>query len=369
MQPDLWPGRSRARSALRSPPHESRGFVHKKLIRAAVGFIPGGSLALQGFDVARSLTGGGRAQQLPVRTVAAPVRRPSCATDSDFRALVATRSWAEVASICGTTVAAAQARFRPAAARAAPRAAAPSCATDAAFRSLVATKPWSEVARICGTTVAAAQARFRPPTSSIPPRNPVREAVIRAKPLTDIVRLPSPIRSRIPVVVPVQQPHPIGATMPLHKPFLRHLIGSGPQCPPGAFPGPGGVCIDPSAILPGGDRFIGAGAPVMVLYGAAYEGTSRLIQRTTCLSGDLVGDDGLCYNRKSLTNKERMWPRGRQPLLTGGEMRAISIASRAAGKFERTQKRLQKIGMIKKPASRSRAPKLPPHQHQITSGG
>jgi len=82
-----------------------------------------------------------------------------------------------------------------------------------------------------------------------------------------------------------------------------------------------------------------------------------------------VGKDGLCYNRKSLTNKERMWPRGRQPLLSGGEMRAIAIAAAAGKKFERTQKRLQAIGMIKKPAARARAPKLPAHQHQITSGG
>jgi len=160
--------------------------------------------------------------------------------------------------------------------------------------------------------------------------------------------------------------------MPFHKTLIPKILGIAappPQgCPPGSFL-VGTTCVDPSAVFPGGDKFIGAGAPVMGRYGAAYEGTSRLIQRTTCLPGDLVGNDGLCYNRKSLTNKERMWPKGRAPLLTGGEMRAISIAARAAGKFERTQKRLQKLGMIKKPSGSRRAAKLPAHQHQITSGG
>jgi len=104
------------------------------------------------------------------------------------------------------------------------------------------------------------------------------------------------------------------------------------------------------------------GEALMGRYGAAYVPGSLIVDRAVCLSGDVVGDDGLCYPKKSLTNKERQWPRGRRPLLTGGEMRAISIASRAAGRLERTQKRLQKMGMIKKIAPRR--PKLiPAHTH------
>jgi len=160
--------------------------------------------------------------------------------------------------------------------------------------------------------------------------------------------------------------------MPLHKPLLRNLgFGAGNDCLPGQTR-VAGICVDPSAAVPGGDPLFSFGpSPVMGRYGAAYEGNSRFIRRTTCLPGDLVGDDGLCYNRKSLTNKERMWPRGRAPLLTGGQMRAISIAATAGAKLERTTKRLQKIGLMKKPAPRARAPKaLPaPHVHQITSGG
>lgn len=361
----------------------SRSFVHKKFLKAAVGFIPGGSTALSVFNVARSLTGGGGGPLSVAPTL-------NCSTDAGFRQLVATKSWAEVARICGTTVAAAQARFAPfragggspASTGLVPRTS-PSCATDAGFRQLVNTKSWAEVASICGTSVAAAQARFAPfregASPSIPPPNPVREAVLSAKPL-DLVAFPRRPRQRIPFVQPLPTPHPVSLTtrsaaMPFHKPLLQRFLGGGDECLPGQFK-VAGVCVDPSAAFPGGDPLFSLGPEaVMGRYGSAYVGNSRLINRTTCLPGDLVGDDGLCYNRKSLTNKERMWPRGRQPLLTGGEMRAISIASRAAGKFERTQKRLQKMGMIKKPASRrgaasGRVQAGPgPHQHQISSGG
>ena len=102
------------------------------------------------------------------------------------------------------------------------------------------------------------------------------------------------------------------------------------------------------------------GEAIMGRYGAAYAPGSQIVDRAICLKGDLVADDGLCYPRASLTNKQRAWPRGRRPLLTGGEMRAISIATRAGKRLELAQKRLQKIGLMKKAAPRARK--------QITSG-
>ena len=105
------------------------------------------------------------------------------------------------------------------------------------------------------------------------------------------------------------------------------------------------------------------GETVMGKYGAAYIPGSMVVDRAVCLPGDVVGKDGFCYAKRSLSNKERLWPRGRQPLLTGGEMRAISIASRAAHRFARTQKRLEHIGMIKRPATRRALPR--PHQHAL----
>jgi len=94
------------------------------------------------------------------------------------------------------------------------------------------------------------------------------------------------------------------------------------------------------------------GEAVMGRYGAALVPGNRAIQRAVCLPGMQLGDDGFCYNKGSISNRQRMWPKGRAPLLTGGQMRAISIAATAGRRLERTTKRLQKIGLMKKPASR-----------------
>lgn len=128
--------------------------------------------------------------------------------------------------------------------------------------------------------------------------------------------------------------------------------------------GPDGTCIDLLALPPGGRPALtpqmGA-APVgnatMGRFGAALVPGSRIIDRAVCLRGMVLGNDGLCYNSKGFRNSDRMWPRGRRPLLTGGDMRAISIASRAATRLTNTAVRLQKIGLIKKPVVRKRPKK------------
>jgi len=106
---------------------------------------------------------------------------------------------------------------------------------------------------------------------------------------------------------------------------------------------------------------IGSGSPpgeaVMGRHGAGMVPGSLIVDRAVCIKGMVVGDDGICYNRSQLKNSERMWPRGRRPLLTGGDMRAISIASRAASRLTRTATRLQEIGLIKKPIVRKRLKK------------
>jgi len=127
---------------------------------------------------------------------------------------------------------------------------------------------------------------------------------------------------------------------------------------PGAFSvrGPDGTCIDLTALPPGGRPAITRQGPpgdaVMGRFGAALEPGSRIIDRAVCLPGMVVAKDGLCYNKRSLRNSDRMWPRGRRPLLTGGDMRAISIAARAANRLTRTAVRLHEIGLIKKPIAR-----------------
>jgi len=144
------------------------------------------------------------------------------------------------------------------------------------------------------------------------------------------------------------------------------LASGGLPCIPPFRRDPSGKCSLFLGDQPGRDDAPVGGA-VMGRYGAAYVPGSMIVDRAVCLKGDVVGDDGLCYPKKSLTNKERAWPRGRRPLLTGGEMRAISVARRAAGRFERTQKSLQKMGMIKKPSSRRIAPRQ--HAHAVIPGG
>ena len=102
------------------------------------------------------------------------------------------------------------------------------------------------------------------------------------------------------------------------------------------------------------------GEAVMGRYGAAVQPGVMMIERSVCDKGMTLGNDGLCYNKGSITNKQRQWPRGRRPLLTGGDMRAIGVAARAGAKLDRTTKRLRTLGMMKKlPAPR----KAPAHQH------
>jgi hypothetical protein len=121
------------------------------------------------------------------------------------------------------------------------------------------------------------------------------------------------------------------------------------------FPG-GGTGFEPAAALVGG--------AVMGRYGAALEPGVMAINRAVCLRGMQLADDGLCYNKSQISNKQRMWPAGRRPLLTGGDMRAISIASRAGRRMDQTTTRLRKLGMMKK-APVTRKPPVTQHERLI----
>jgi len=121
----------------------------------------------------------------------------------------------------------------------------------------------------------------------------------------------------------------------------------------GGQEGPDDVPLQIGAGLPGGDVVMGR-------YGAAETPGQMIVNRAVCRPGMIVADDGLCYNKSQIRNNQRQWPRGRRPLLTGGDMRAISTAARAGARLERTTKRLQKIGLMKKPSR--------PAPRRITSG-
>lgn len=154
----------------------------------------------------------------------------------------------------------------------------------------------------------------------------------------------------------------IGQNFPTPRGITVPPIPGGFGCIPPFFDdGQGGCELD---LIPGpGGGGTGAnrdiGQAVMGRYGAAEVPGNMVVNRAICRPGMVVADDGLCYNKSQVRNSQRQWPKGRRPLLTGGDMRAISTAARAGARLERTTKRLQKIGLMKKP---------PPRQKRITSG-
>ena len=112
-----------------------------------------------------------------------------------------------------------------------------------------------------------------------------------------------------------------------------------------------------------------AGVPVMGRFGAGFEPSVFMTDTRRCGRGAVLGIDGICYNKRDLRNNERFWPRGRRPLLTGGEMRAISTASSAAKKLQRKQKQLESLGLLKRPAPRTRRALPAGHRAELRHTG
>lgn len=119
-------------------------------------------------------------------------------------------------------------------------------------------------------------------------------------------------------------------------------------CPPG-YEKRNGECLETGVrgtirrTLPGGRSGTledVMGEPVNGRYGVGVVPSERVTSVLDCPSGMVLGKDNICYER--LRKSERKWPPGRKPLLTGGEMNAITIAKRAAEKLHRTKKRLRK---------------------------
>ena len=135
----------------------------------------------------------------------------------------------------------------------------------------------------------------------------------------------------------------------------RALTNGGGECEPPLVPDPKGrgFCVFPEspvgreAGLGGRNGRAPVGDAVLGQFGAALQPGIMTIERSVCLRGMQLGSDGLCYNKGAISNRQRMWPRGTRPLLTGGDMRAIRIAARAGAKMERTTKRLRSLGVMK----------------------
>ena len=136
----------------------------------------------------------------------------------------------------------------------------------------------------------------------------------------------------------------------------RRGITNGNGCKPPLIMSDLGNCIAPTS--PRGAELFEAD-PILGQYGAGFIAGSKIVDVATCPRNTVLGTDGVCYNKKGFANGNRMWPAGRKPLLSGGDLGAIARAARAAKRMEGATKRLQRMGMMKKPA----ATRARPHQH------
>lgn len=123
--------------------------------------------------------------------------------------------------------------------------------------------------------------------------------------------------------------------------FTPNVPGGNGECP-GDRIRVAGLCVKPSAALPGGEPlFTGADwSPVRGMYGPAF--APKTMQRTVrkCPKGFVLGNDGACYDH--LPRSKREWDPGMKPLLTGGDRAAIRKAATAARKLKRAKKQLKK---------------------------
>jgi len=173
-----------------------------------------------------------------------------------------------------------------------------------------------------------------------------------------------PLQKRRQPVPPIPQVAPV-----IHRKLGRAIVDRFAPCPPGQSRGSGrrAKCspdrvrpplrprldLSLAGVLPGGPPLLsfgrGGGQVVMGRYGAGMQPEEEMRRHRECLPGMVLGDDGVCYNRRDIRNSEREWPKGRRPLGTPGEMAALSKAAAFGKRMETTVKRMQGIGVLKKP--------------------
>ena len=167
-------------------------------------------------------------------------------------------------------------------------------------------------------------------------------------------------------------PTPVSTMLPAPCPNRSMVIDHRGRCVQGAgFSGlgPGAGVFDPLGLDLGARArdFLAppqGPAPAVPMIGASAVAPFRHTQVVRrCGRGSVLAIDGLCYDKKTLRKDQREWPPGRKPLLTGGDLNAISRAARAAGRMKTQQKRLQKLGLLPKPKSAQRRIAPVSHHH------
>ena len=129
----------------------------------------------------------------------------------------------------------------------------------------------------------------------------------------------------------------------------RDRCPKGQRMVAGVCVGFGGLSIPRAEQFPGTDIVLRGGTAAAA---GAYAPQVDMVDIRRCFPGDILGKDGLCHAKGSIPNKERAHPRGRRPLGTPGEMAALAKAASFGRRMESTIKRMQKIGVVKRPTPR-----------------
>lgn len=99
-------------------------------------------------------------------------------------------------------------------------------------------------------------------------------------------------------------------------------------------------------ILPGGETgYLPATGGGIMPGGVAPSQLSTT--RSVCPRGMVLGFDGWCYHKAAISNKQRKYPRGRRPLLTGGEMKTLTRARSLENKVKRAWQAAGKPGQTR----------------------
>lgn len=142
--------------------------------------------------------------------------------------------------------------------------------------------------------------------------------------------------------------------------------GYGPQsfatgCPTG-YTWSNGQCVKTGVsgwvqrTIPGGQTGTlpssGYGAAVMGGFGIpamepAVVGQTQYGPILRCPTGAVLGKDNLCYQKGTITNKQRKWPKGPRPLLTGGEMKTLRKVKSLENKVKRAWQTAGKPGQTR----------------------
>jgi len=115
------------------------------------------------------------------------------------------------------------------------------------------------------------------------------------------------------------------------------------ECRPGSVMDAGGVCRD---LTPDFDTPAELG-PVSPLHGPDahrdHIPAIRAVRTRMCRRGSVLGKDGFCHPKGTIRNSDREYPKGRRPLGTPADLKAVTVAARFGRRLVSNKKRLKKL--------------------------